>query len=133
VAHPQIAVFARLADGAAERVRAIEGQGTLLGRTMHGIAYDPIHDEIVVPQQFGQGIMTFAGDATGSTPPKRVISGSKTQLIALDKLAIDPVNNEIYVPEGARRTATSRRRVSSPVRIPASPRRAPSARIRSGT
>ena len=100
MAHPQIAVFARLADGAAQRVRAIEGQGTLLGRTMHGIAYDAIHDEIVVPQQFGQGIMTFAGDATGATPPKRVISGSKTQLIALDKLGIDPVNNEIYVPEG---------------------------------
>jgi hypothetical protein len=100
VAHPQIAVFARLADKGAARLRAIEGQATLLGRTMHAIAYDPIHDEIVVPQQFGQAVLTFAGDATGETPPKRVIRGSKTQLIALDRLAIDPVNNEIYVPEG---------------------------------
>lgn len=81
-------------------MRAIEGQASLLGRTMHGIAYDAIHDEIVVPQQFGQAVMTFAGDATGEMPPKRVIRGPKTQLIALDKLAIDPVNNEIYVPEG---------------------------------
>jgi hypothetical protein len=100
VAHPQIAVFAREADGAAQRIRAIEGTSTLLGRTMHGMAYDEIHDEIIVPQQFGQGILTFAGGASGATPPKRVISGSKTRLIALDKLAIDPVNNEIYVPEG---------------------------------
>jgi hypothetical protein len=46
-------VFARTADGQAERLRAIEGQKTLLGRTMHAIAYDEIHDEIYVTQQFG--------------------------------------------------------------------------------
>jgi len=93
-------VFARLADAGAERTRAIEGQATLLGRTMHGIAYDAVHDEIIVPQQFGQAILTFAGDATGETPPKRVIRGSKTQLIALDRVGVDPVNNEIHVPDG---------------------------------
>jgi hypothetical protein len=93
-------VFARLADKGAERLRAIEGQRTLLGRTMHAISYDPIHDEIVVPQQFGQAVLTFAGDARDDSPPKRVIRGSKTQLVALDRLGIDPVHNEIYVPEG---------------------------------
>ena len=93
-------MFARLADGGAERLRAIEGQRTLLGRTMHAISYDPIHDEIVVPQQFGQAVLTFAGDAKDDSPPKRVIRGPKTQLVALDRLGIDPVNNEIYVPEG---------------------------------
>jgi hypothetical protein len=93
-------VFAGLADGNARRVRAIEGQQTRLGRTMHAIAYDPIHDEIVVPQQFGQGILVFDGAATGEVKPKRVIEGPLTQLIALDRLALDPVNNEIYVPEG---------------------------------
>jgi hypothetical protein len=100
VAHPQVAVFARLADGGAQRVRAIEGQKTMLGRTMHAIAYDPIHDEIVVPHHFAQGLLTFAGDATGETPPKRVLIGPKTLLIAHDRLGIDPANNEIYVPEG---------------------------------
>ena len=100
MAHPQIAVFARLADKGAAKIRAIEGQRTLLGRTMHAISYDPIHDEIVVPQQFGQAVLTFAGNATGETPPKRVIRGPKTQLVALDRLGIDPVHNEIYVPEG---------------------------------
>ena len=65
MAHPQIAVFARLADGQAERLRAIEGQKTLLGRTMHAIAYDEIHDEMYVTQQFSQGILVFRGSARG--------------------------------------------------------------------
>ena len=66
---------------------------------MHAIAYDALHDEIVVPQQFGQGILTYAGDAAGETPPKRVIIGSKTQLKRPDRVAIDPERNEILVPE----------------------------------
>jgi hypothetical protein len=93
-------VFAGLADGNAQRVRAIEGQKTMLGRTMHAIAYDAMHDEIFVPQQFGQGILVFDGKATGEVAPKRVIEGPDTQLIALDRLGVDPVNDEIYVPEG---------------------------------
>ncbi|MPY90913.1 MAG: hypothetical protein GEU99_23735 [Luteitalea sp.] len=100
MAHPQIAVFARLADGNAARNGAIEGQQTMLGRTMHGIDYDAIHDEIVVPQQFGQAILIFKGSARGEAPPIRVIQGSRTQLTAMDRLAVDPYNNEIYVPEG---------------------------------
>lgn len=102
MAHPQIAVFARLADGQADRLRAIEGQKTLLGRTMHAIAYDEIHDEIYVTQQFGQGILVFRGGATGEEPPIRVINGPRTQLIAPDRLAIDAVHDEIFVPEGVR-------------------------------
>jgi hypothetical protein len=93
-------VFAGLADGNARRVRAIEGQTTRLGRTMHAIAYDAVHDEIFVPQQFGQGILVFDGKSTGEVAPKRIIEGPDTQLIALDRLAVDQVNNEIYVPEG---------------------------------
>jgi DNA-binding beta-propeller fold protein YncE len=100
VAHPQIAVFDRLADGNAAREGAIEGQRTLLGRTMHGIDYDHIHDEIVVPQQFGQAILIFKGAARGEEPPVRVIQGPNTRLTALDRLAVDAENNEIYVPEG---------------------------------
>ena len=98
--HPQIAAFARLADGNAKPVRKIEGQKTLLGRTMHAIGYDEIHDEFVVPQQFGQAILTFRGGANGEEPPIRVIQGSLTQLRDPDRLAIDPVHNEIFVPQG---------------------------------
>jgi DNA-binding beta-propeller fold protein YncE len=95
-------VFARLANGNAARNGAIEGQRTLLGRTMHGIDYDEIHDEIVVPQQFGQAILVFKGSARGEEAPIRVIQGPQTMLTAMDRLAVDQHNNEIFVPEGDR-------------------------------
>ena len=66
---------------------------------MHGIAYDEIHDEIVVPQAFAQAVLTFRGDADGEEAPIRVIQGPLTQLKAPDRMALDPVNNEIYVVE----------------------------------
>ena len=47
---------------------------------MHSIDYDEIHDEIVVPQQFAQAILTLRGSADGDEPPLRVIQGSRTQL-----------------------------------------------------
>ena len=80
--------------------RRVEGQTTLLGRTMHSIEYDPIHDEFSVPQQFAQAILTFRGGANGEEPPIRIIQGSLTQMEAPSRLALDPVNNEIFVPEG---------------------------------
>ena len=66
---------------------------------MHGIGYDDIHDEIVVPQAFSQAVLTFRGGATGEEPPIRVIQGSRTQLEAPDRMAIDPVHNEIFIVE----------------------------------
>ena len=67
---------------------------------MHSIAYDSVHDEFTVPQQFGQAIMTFRGGANGEEPPVRIIQGSLTQLTDPDRLDVDPVHNEIFVPEG---------------------------------
>ena len=98
MAHPQIAAFARLADEGAEATRRIEGQATFLGRTMHSIDYDEIHDEIVVPQQFAQAILTFRGSTDGDEPPVRVIQGPKTRLQRPDRITVDPVHNEIFVP-----------------------------------
>ena len=100
MAHPQIAVFARLANGTAKPVRAISGQTSLLGRTTHELAYNAIRDEVVIPQVFGQSILTFAGDASGDQAPLRVIQGPLTQLRGASMLGVDAVNNEILVPEG---------------------------------
>ena len=67
------------------------------------MAYDDVHDEIVVPQPQAQAIMTFRGGANGEEPPIRVIQGSLTQLGDSDddpdRLALDPVNHEIFVPQ----------------------------------
>jgi hypothetical protein len=100
VAHPQIAVFARVANGNAQTVRRIEGQKTMLGRTQHSIFYDEIHDELVVPQPFAGAILTFHGEANGEAVPIRIIQGPKAGLILNDVMTVDPVHNEYFVPRG---------------------------------
>jgi DNA-binding beta-propeller fold protein YncE len=97
VQHPRIAAFPVMADKAALPVRSIEGQNTRLNRTVHSIGYDEIHDEIVVQSNIGQAILTFRGGASGDEAPIRVIQGPKTQLRDPEKLALDPVHNEIFV------------------------------------
>jgi DNA-binding beta-propeller fold protein YncE len=104
VNHPQIAAFARLAKEDTPPLRKLEGQGTLLGRTMHDLAYDAAHDEIVVTNAFAQAILTFRGGAGGEQPPIRVIQGVRTRLNearAMDKVAIDPLHNEIFITTGS--------------------------------
>ena len=101
--HPQIAVFARLAKENTPPVRVLEGQKTLISRTMHGFAYDAMHDEIVVTSPLTQAILIFRGGANGEERPVRVIQGPHTQILgtaygALDKVSVDPVNNEIVLP-----------------------------------
>jgi len=100
VAHPQIAAFARLAKDNAKATRAIAGQNTLITRTIHDMAYDPVRDEIVVPQFFAFAILTYKGDANGDVAPIRKIFGPHTQLKNSMRLALDPVHGEIFVPQG---------------------------------
>lgn len=75
---------------------------------MHAIAYDEVHDEFMVPQQFAQAILIFRGSARGEEPPVRVIQGSLTQLVSPDRLALDSVHGEIFVPEGEKVLVFSR-------------------------
>ena len=64
------------------------------------MAYDPVRDEIVIPQFFAFAILTYKGDANGDVAPIRKIFGPKTQLKNSMRLAIDPVHGEIFVPQG---------------------------------
>jgi hypothetical protein len=100
VAHPQIAVFARLANGNAQTVRRIEGQATLLARTQHSIYYNHIRDEIVVNNPWAQSVLTFRADADGETPPLRILQGPLTKFGLADVMTGDPINKEYYVPAG---------------------------------
>jgi hypothetical protein len=84
-----------MADATAAPARSIEGQHTRLARSMHGIAYDAIHDEVVVPSAFAEALLIFRGDTAGDQAPVRIIQGPKT-LLGDDAVAIDPVHNEIY-------------------------------------
>jgi hypothetical protein len=99
---PQIAAFSRLAKENTPPVSALEGQKTLISRTMHALEFDPIHDELVVNSPLNNAILTFRGGAKGEEPPVRVIMGPHTQIQSTayngnDKMALDPVNGEIYI------------------------------------
>jgi DNA-binding beta-propeller fold protein YncE len=100
---PQIAIYSRLAKENTLPVRVIEGQKTLISRTMHYLQYNEVHDEIVVSSPFNQAILTFRGDANGEEPPIRVIRGPKTEILGTDydgndKATVDGINGEIYIP-----------------------------------
>jgi DNA-binding beta-propeller fold protein YncE len=96
-------VFARLANGNVAPKRVIEGQATNLSRTMHGIAYDNLHDEIVIPVALSGAVLVFKADATGEVPPLRAIQGTRTRLVRPHTVAVDPVNNEILTADPSMR------------------------------
>jgi hypothetical protein len=98
VGHPAVAAFARLAEGSASPTRNIAGQNTLISRTIHDMAYDSVHDEIVVPSFYAQAILTFRGGANGDASPVRKIFGPRTQLRNPEAVEVDPIHGEIFVP-----------------------------------
>ena len=102
---PQIAAFARLAGENTPPVRTLEGQKTLLNRTIHGFGYDAVHDEIVATGAISQAILTFRGGANGEEAPIRIIQGPKTGIWGPayggnDKVNVDGVHGEIYIRVG---------------------------------
>jgi DNA-binding beta-propeller fold protein YncE len=92
-------VFARLANGNMSPVRVIEGQATHLSRTMHGIAYDAVHDEVIVPVHLAGAVLVFRGDAKGEERPVRMIQGPHTQILRPETVTVDVPHGEIIVGE----------------------------------
>ncbi|PYQ92826.1 MAG: hypothetical protein DMF97_21020 [Acidobacteria bacterium] len=92
-----------MANGNVAPKRVIEGQATNLSRTMHGIAYDALHDEIVIPVALSGAVLVFKADATGEVPPLRAIQGTRTRLVRPHTVAVDPVNNEILTADPSSR------------------------------
>src|SRR5580704_18941748 len=97
--HPQIAAFPRLGLDNTPPVRSLEGQKTLISRTMHGFAYDEPRDEIVVTSPLAQAVLIFRGGANGEEAPIRVIQGPHTQIQGSPTganaiLSIDEVNDD---------------------------------------
>ena len=71
-----------------------------MGRAMHDIQYDAVHDEIVIANTIGQAILTYRGAADGEEPPIRIIQGPLTQLQSPDfGVDVDPVHDELFVAE----------------------------------
>ena len=123
--HPQIAAFARLAKENTVPTRALEGQKTLISRTMHSLAYDSIHDEIVVNSPLAQASLIFRGGANGEEAPIRVIQGPNTQIQGTDydgndQMAFDEMHGEIYLPVAGSKILTFSRDANgdvAPIRV----------------
>jgi len=101
VAHPQIAAFARLANGGQVPERSIFGQASHLSRSVHDIRYVEKYDEFVVANNLAGAIMTFRGGSNGQEGPIRVIQGPNSPG-GTNRLDVDAVHDEIYVPDGNR-------------------------------
>ena len=101
MAYPQIAAFARLANGNVAPTRSIAGQSTKIGRASHDVYYDETHDELVVGSANGQAVITLRGGANGDEKPLRIIQGPHTQLQSPGYgVYVDEAHNETWVVEG---------------------------------
>ena len=86
-----------MANGNGAPARVITGAATKLGRTMHGIAYDPQRDEIYAPNALADAVLVFRGGANGDEPPVRIIQGPNTGLINPHAISLDLEHREILV------------------------------------
>jgi DNA-binding beta-propeller fold protein YncE len=78
----------------------IGGQTSKVSRTMHGIFYDPKHDEIVVPVALAGAVLALPGGANGGDAPLRILQGDKTGLVQPDTLYVDLEHDEMIVDSG---------------------------------
>jgi DNA-binding beta-propeller fold protein YncE len=113
VSHPRIAFFSRLSNGQTGPLRVIEGQNTRISRSLHGIAIDPVNNEVVVPSTLEDAILVFGRTASGNVPPIRVIQGALTGISKPQGIAIDAVNNEIALANEATPSITVYARTAS--------------------
>jgi DNA-binding beta-propeller fold protein YncE len=97
VAQPRIAAFARVANGTMAPARVISGAATKMSRTVHGIAYDPVRDEIYVSNALADAVLVFRGNASGAEPPVRMIQGPCTGLVNPHSVSLDLEHREILV------------------------------------
>jgi len=66
---------------------------------MHGVVYDQVNDEIIVPIHLAGAVLVFRGDAHGEEAPIRKIQGPRTRILRPETVAVDDVHNEIFVGE----------------------------------
>lgn len=65
---------------------------------MHDVRYDASNDEFLTTNPFAAAVLVFAGGANGEAEPIRVIQGPATRMNGPSRVEVDPVNNEIFVP-----------------------------------
>src|SRR5205809_8104470 len=74
---------------------------------MHDIRYDELHDEFFVVNAFAEAILTFRGGTSGQESPIRILQGTHVKNGG-SRLDVDPVHDEMFVPDGRRIRAHTR-------------------------
>jgi DNA-binding beta-propeller fold protein YncE len=107
---PKVMVYRKDANGNDKPLRVLEGEHTLLYDT-HGIALD-VKNNLMFVGTWGNAsdhkvagtgkfyppsINVYPLDASGDTPPLRVIQGPKTQLDWAGGMSLDPDSGNLYV------------------------------------
>ena len=107
---PKVMVYRKDANGNDKPIRVLEGEHTKLYDT-HGIVLD-VKKNLMFVGTWGNAsdykvagtgkfyppsINVYPLDASGDTPPLRVIQGSKTQLDWAGGMSLDPDNGNLYV------------------------------------
>jgi DNA-binding beta-propeller fold protein YncE len=77
--------------------RIITGGATKMSRTVHGIAYDPVRDEIYVTNALADAVLVFPGGAEGPARPVRMIQGPCTGMVNPHAISLDLAHREILV------------------------------------
>jgi hypothetical protein len=98
-----ILIFSRTANGNVAPLRTISGAATLLACAI-GLALDSVNNEIFVANNnFSPGctnrITVYARTASGNVAPLRTISGAATGMTFIQDIHVDPINNEVLLPE----------------------------------
>src|SRR6266581_509702 len=93
---PSVTLYSASAKGDVKPLRALQGSQTGLDWPM-GMAYDPVHDAIVVANNGDSSIRIFDRNANGNVAPVRVIHGDKTGIHHPMGVAVDPQQREIWV------------------------------------
>jgi DNA-binding beta-propeller fold protein YncE len=93
-----VTVYSRTASGNVTPVRTIAGAATGIN-SPEGIAVDSVNNEIFVANDFpANGTINVYGlTANGNVAPIRTIAGSATGMDTPRGLAVDTVNNELFV------------------------------------
>ena len=111
---PQVLVYHKTASGPAEPIRILEGPRTQL-KDPHGIAIDPKNKLMFVANHGNTSDPTIPGggsndpptitvyplEASGDTPPLRIIEGDRTQFNWPAHLFLDTERGDLYVANDA--------------------------------
>ena len=93
-----VTVYSRTASGNVAPIRTIAGAATGMN-SPEGIAVDSVNNEIFVANDFPANgtIKVYGLTASGNVAPIRTIAGSATGMDTPRGLAVDTVNNELFV------------------------------------